>query len=66
MKQDRDPKEMTRAELEALIETLQEQRDRLEDEVPEDSESEAYLEWEEQCDLLEDQIDELWDLLDEM
>ena len=55
-----------RRELEVLLDTLLEQRDRLEDEEPEQEESGEYLEWAEECDLLEDRIDELRDRLDEI
>ena len=55
-----------RRELEVLLDTLLEQRDRLEDEEPEQEESGEYLEWAERCDLLEDRIDELRDRLDEL
>ena len=56
---------MTIAELEALLDTLREQRDMLEDEEPDNPAEEAYLEWEEKCELLEDQIEEILDLLEE-
>ena len=65
METERNYTGMTQTELEALLDTLREQRDLLEDEEPGNPEEEAYLEWEERCELLEDQIEEILDLMED-
>ena len=56
---------MDRSELEALLVDLQEQREVLEDEEPDDTDSEACEEWEERCEEIDEKIEEIEDILDE-
>ena len=58
--------EMSIDELKEYLAQLRAQIDRLDEEEPEDMESEAYEAWGEQHELLEDMADEVLDLLDEM
>jgi len=57
---------MGRAELEAYLTKLREKIELLDDQEPDDMESEAYESWGEQHEELEDLVDEIMDLLDEM
>lgn len=61
------PEEMTREELLLLIPRIEALYDRLQDEEPEDDdpESEEYLAWEEDLEMLDDLLDDIQDLLDE-
>ena len=62
----RNPKDMTREELTALLERLRAQIAELDAAEPEDMESEEYEVWGETHEDLEDQVDEILDLLDDM
>ena len=55
---------MTHDELEERLDELRTQRDILECEEPDDLESDAYEEWEEQCEQLDERIEEIEDLLE--
>lgn len=55
---------MERAELEARLEKLRDRRCALDDEEPDDPDSDAYDAWEERCEALDDQLDELEALYD--
>ena len=57
--------EMSIDELKEYLAQLRAQIDRLDEEEPEDMESEAYEAWGEQHELLEDMVDEVLELLDE-
>lgn len=52
--------------LKEYLAQLRAQIDRLDEDEPEDMESEAYEAWGEQHELLEDMVDEVLELLDEM
>lgn len=57
---------MTRGELEAYLEALQKELDRLESQEPKSLTSDAHGEWEDDHEELEDLMDEVRDYLDEM
>lgn len=61
----RDPADMNREELSVYLEQLRTQIAELDAAEPEDMESEAYEDWGEQHEELEDLVDEVLDLLDE-
>ncbi len=61
----RDPADMDREELTTYLEQLRAQIAELDTAEPEDMESEAYEDWGEQHEELEDLLDEVLDLLDE-
>ncbi len=58
--------EMDADALKEHLAQLRAQIDRLDEDEPEDMESEAYEAWGEQHELLEDMVDEVLELLDEM
>ena len=58
--------EMDADALKEYLAQLRAQIDRLDEDEPEDMESEAYEAWGEQHELLEDMVDEVLELLDEM
>ena len=62
----RDPKDMTREELTALLDQLRAEIAELDAAEPEDMESEAYEEWGDAHEDLEDQVDEILDLLESL
>ncbi|MBE6964281.1 MAG: hypothetical protein E7443_06795 [Ruminococcaceae bacterium] len=62
----RDPTKMDKEELLAYLEQLKEQIAALDEREPKNMNSEAYEEWGEQHEELEDLVDEVLDLLDEM
>lgn len=57
--------DMDRDELEAKLEELCEERDELDDQEPDEFFSDAYDEWEDQCEELDRRIEELEELLDD-
>jgi len=61
-----DPEEMDREQLKARLEELRREIDLLDQNEPEDMESEEYDDWADQHEELEDQVDEILDLLDEL
>lgn len=56
--------EIERDELELRLEELRDQRDELDFEEPDDLDSEAYDEWEDRCEEIDEQIEELEELLE--
>lgn len=56
---------MTHDELEERLDELRTQRDILECEEPDDLESDAYEEWEEKCEQLDEKIEEIENLLED-
>lgn len=62
--EDEDYESMTHDELEERLDELRIQRDTLECEEPDDLGSEVYEEWEEQCEQLDERIEEIEDLLE--
>ena len=62
----RDPADMDKEELLAYLEQLREQIAELDEREPKNMNSEAYEEWAEQHEELEDLVDEALDFLDEM
>ncbi len=64
--EEQDVEKLSIPELEEYIEQLQEKLDDLEGEEPDDDDSEEYEEWEEECDLLQDMIDDAQNRLDEL
>ena len=62
----RDPKDMTQEELTALLGQLRAEIAELDAAEPEDMESEAYEEWGDAHEDLEDQVDEILDLLESL
>ena len=60
-----DPRGMTRAELEEYRDTVREWIARLDEEEPEDMDSEAYETWGDRHEELEDLADEIRELLEE-
>lgn len=62
--EDEDYESMTHDELEESLDDLHTQRDTLECEEPDDLDSEAYEGWEEQCEQLDEKIEEIEDLLE--
>ncbi len=61
-----EPEEMTREELLGCMEKLRSELDRLDQQEPEDMDSEAYETWGDRHEELEDLVDEIMDLLDEL
>lgn len=61
-----DPEKLDREGLLSLLKELREQVAALDEEEPEDMESEAYEEWGERHETLEDSIDEVLERLDEL
>ena len=57
--EDENYESMTHDELEDCLDELRTQRDTLECEEPDDLDSEAYEEWEEQCEQLDEKIEEI-------
>lgn len=57
--EDENYESMTHDELEDRLDELRTQRDTLECEEPDDLDSEAYEEWEEQCEQLDEKIEEI-------
>ena len=66
VKTDYDIDNMSKNELEALLDELQDELDDLEDEEPDDSDEDAYEEWEDEVEELEEQIDEVKEKLEDM
>lgn len=62
---DEDYESMDRDELEAKLEELCDERDELDDQEPDDCLSDAYDEWEERCEYLDEKIEEIEELLDD-
>lgn len=62
--EDDDYESMTHEELEECLDELRAQRDSLECDEPDDLDSEAYEEWEGQCEQLNEKIEEIEDLLE--
>ena len=62
---DEDYESMDRDELEAKLEELCDERDELDDQEPDDCLSDAYDEWEERCEGLDEKIEEIEELLDD-
>ena len=60
-----DPRGMSKAELTEYRETVREWIARLDEEEPEDMDSEAYEEWGDRHEELEDLADEIMELLEE-
>lgn len=61
-----DPEELDRESLLALLKDLRQQVAALDEEEPEDMESDAYQQWGELHEDLEDSIDEVLERLDEL
>ena len=61
----RDITKMSLAELKEYYSKLEEEHDELQDEEPDDEESEEYEEWEDRVCELEDELDEVYRLINE-
>ena len=62
----RDPADMDKAELLAYLDTLRSQIAELDEEEPADMESEAYEDWGQRHEDLEDLVDDVLDRLEEL
>ena len=60
-----DLDDMDHDELESKLEELRVERDELDDQEPDDCLSDAYNAWEERCEELDSQIEEIEELLDD-